>query len=59
VRHSFSASDAGSSGSSAEDRPVIAVCGSLFAAAEAREALFAMEPSLFNEADWVRMQDMI
>jgi len=39
--------------------PVIAVCGSLFAAAEAREALLAMEPSLFAENDWVRTPDMI
>lgn len=58
VRHSFSASD-GDNDSGTESRAVIAVCGSLFAAAEAREALFALEPTLFNELDWVRMQDMI
>ena len=46
-------------GSDASSRPVIAVCGSLFAAAEAREVLFAMDPTLFSEADWVREQDRI
>ncbi len=39
--------------------PVIAVCGSLFAAAEAREALFALERELFNDNDWVRFMDRL
>ena len=30
------------------DRPVVVVCGSLFAAAEAREALFRTQPGLFS-----------
>ena len=48
-----------SGGPDAAAQPVLAVCGSLFAAAEARETLFTLEPGLFGEADWVRMQDMI
>lgn len=36
---------------------MIAVCGSLFAAAEAREYLFARAPALFDQADWVRERD--
>lgn len=39
------------------ESPVIAVCGSLFVAAEAREALFRMCPDLFSESDWVRQSD--
>jgi hypothetical protein len=38
-------------------RPVICVFGSLFAAAEAREALSLIDPSLFNPADWVHKMD--
>jgi folylpolyglutamate synthase/dihydropteroate synthase len=40
-----------------DEGPVIAVCGSLFTAAEAREALYSLEPGLFQENDWVTMQD--
>jgi len=36
---------------------VIAVCGSLFVAADAREALYRLEPELFGEKDWVRFAD--
>ena len=39
--------------------PVIAICGSLFAAAEAREALFGLEPTLFKANDWVRKMDVL
>jgi dihydrofolate synthase/folylpolyglutamate synthase len=39
------------------DRPVVVVCGSLFAAAEAREALFRTQPGLFSADDWVREGD--
>ena len=38
-------------------RKVVVVCGSLFGAAEAREALYAMKPDLFDKDDWVRMKD--
>ena len=37
--------------------PILAVCGSLFASSEARECLFDMDSSLFEEWDWVRFQD--
>jgi len=36
---------------------VIAVCGSLFAAAEAREALLEIDSNLFTDDDWVRFMD--
>lgn len=36
---------------------VIGVCGSLFVASDAREALFRLDPSLFGENDWVRFAD--
>jgi len=36
---------------------VVAICGSLFVAAEAREAIFALAPEAFSEHDWVRYKD--
>lgn len=36
---------------------VVAVCGSLFAAAEAREEVYRLSPSLFAKDDWVRQCD--
>mmetsp|Transcript_27711 Transcript_27711/g.46553 ORF Transcript_27711/g.46553 Transcript_27711/m.46553 type:complete len:487 (-) Transcript_27711:1033-2493(-) len=36
---------------------IVAVCGSLFAAAEAREILYQEEPILFSRTDWVREMD--
>ena len=41
----------------ADKRPVYVVCGSLFAAAEARSALFALNPSLFRPDDWAGQSD--
>ena len=38
-------------------RVVVAVCGSLFAASDAREALYSRHPGLFREDDWVRTSD--
>ena len=37
--------------------PVLVICGSLFAAAETREALNEIEPTLFKETDWVKFKD--
>ncbi len=42
---------------STSEAPVIAVCGSLFASAEARECLYKFDPNLFKDWDWVRFQD--
>ena len=36
---------------------VIAVCGSLFVAAEAREFIYSRNPDLFSPTDWVRECD--
>ena len=36
---------------------VIAVCGSLFACSDAREALYHRCPELFRDDDWVREAD--
>mmetsp|Transcript_17563 Transcript_17563/g.15836 ORF Transcript_17563/g.15836 Transcript_17563/m.15836 type:complete len:495 (+) Transcript_17563:13-1497(+) len=36
---------------------IVSVCGSLFAAAEAREELYKINPNLFSEDDWVRQSD--
>ena len=38
-------------------RIVICICGSLFAAAEGREAIYAAAPHLFSSNDWVRYRD--
>jgi folylpolyglutamate synthase/dihydropteroate synthase len=38
-------------------RVVVAVCGSLFAASDAREALYSRHLGLFDEDDWVRHSD--
>lgn len=37
---------------------VIAICGSLFVAAESREYLYSVYPNLFHEEDWVRYSDL-
>jgi len=42
---------------STEQPVVIAVCGSLFVASDAREALYRLAPELFGEKDWVRFAD--
>lgn len=39
------------------DGQVVAVCGSLFVAAEAREWLYSTHPQLFAEDDWVSQHD--
>jgi len=36
---------------------VVAVCGSLFVAAEAREAVYALNPGHFASTDWVHFKD--
>ena len=36
---------------------VIAICGSLFVAAESREHLYSTYPHLFHQDDWVRYSD--
>ena len=40
-----------------QGRPVVAVFGSLFVAAEAREWVFSQHPELFSAEDWVRHRD--
>lgn len=42
-----------------KEKTVIAICGSLFVASEAREALFRINPSMFSESDWVRECDPV
>ena len=41
-----------------EGNTVVAVCGSLFAASEAREWLYDNHPGLFSKLDWVRERDL-
>ena len=48
----------GHASTSTNESPVHVVCGSLFAAAEARSALYARDPSLFKENDWVGESDL-
>lgn len=40
-----------------QQKTVIAICGSLFTAAEAREHIFKMHPEKFDAKDWVRDAD--
>jgi dihydrofolate synthase/folylpolyglutamate synthase len=42
---------------SPDGTPVVAVCGSLFVAAEAREFIYYKNPELFDEDDWVHARD--
>jgi dihydrofolate synthase / folylpolyglutamate synthase len=37
--------------------PILAICGSLFVTAEAREKIFELYPELFSLTDWVRSMD--
>lgn len=46
-----------SQGAVSGEKYVLCVCGSLFAAAEAREALYSWYPSEFSANDWVRQCD--
>lgn len=46
-----------STSTSLDERPVYVVCGSLFAAAEARSSLYALDPALFRKDDWVGQSD--
>jgi hypothetical protein len=44
-------------GSGCTANSVLLICGSLFVAADAREALYKLQPNLFKEVDWVRECD--
>ena len=40
-----------------KEKPVVVVCGSLFAAADARSSLYNLHPHLFKGDDWVKEGD--
>lgn len=40
-----------------KDKPVVVVCGSLFAAADARKSLHGLHPELFKANDWAEEAD--